>query len=391
MHEGKHAPTGESVRTRGAHHTFRTGAPKTTEVHVARGAIDALAWVDEPLGLDRAARHVLVTDATVGPLHGRRVGRRLASRGFDVVVLVVPDGEGTKSLDGYVRLARRVLELGADERSTLISVGGGVVCNLTGLLAATLFRGVRLVHVPTSLMAQCDAAISHKQAVNGPHGKNLLGAYYAPDLVWVDPDCLATLDPRWRRDGFAEILKHAIAQDSGLLALVEDERGDVEDLDFVTECIERTVGLKCELIACDPTERDRGMVLQYGHTVGHAVEHASGCALGHGEGVAIGMVAAARIAYQLLGTSPALVQRHQVLMRRHRLPSEVDGRLDRSVLIDRVRRGKRCTGDVVWMALVDRPGRIARSDDGRAWPVPLGLVAECLGWAAPEVALCAAR
>ena len=360
--------------------SFRTGAPKTTRVHVGRGAIDQLAHVDAPLGLDPDARHVLITDSRVDVLHGRRLRGILRERGLDVAYVVVPEGEATKSLDQYVALIDRVLELGADERSTMISLGGGVVCNLTGMIAATLFRGVRLVHLPTTLMSQADAAIGHKQAVNGAKGKNLVGAYYAPDLIWVDPNTLQTLEERWVRDGFAEVLKHALAQDPSLLALVSDPAGTLADLDFVTEVIERTVALKCATIDADPLERDQAMVLQYGHTVGHAVEHAAGYALGHGEAVAVGMVAAARVASAVVGAPPELVELHRTLLQRWSLPTAIDPRLDPEVLIDRVRRGKRCTGETVWMALADAPGRLARHADGRAWPVPLELLAELLGW-----------
>ncbi|MBO6937774.1 MAG: iron-containing alcohol dehydrogenase [Deltaproteobacteria bacterium] len=358
--------------------SFRTGAPKTTRVHVARGALGALGHLDAPLGLDPEARHVLVTDERVDRLHGQRLVALLRGRGLDVAYVVVPEGEGSKSLAQYVALVDRVLELGADERTTMISLGGGVVCNLTGMIAATLFRGVRLVHVPTTLMSQADAAIGHKQALNGPRGKNLVGSYYAPDLVWVDPDTLLTLEERWVRDGFAEILKHALAQDEALLACVSQPDATLRDLDFVTECIERTVALKCSTIDADPLERDEAMVLQYGHTVGHAVEHAAGYALGHGESVAIGMVAAARIAADLVGVDT--VDAHRELLHRWALPTEIPRELDPSLLLDRIRRGKRCTGETLWMALVDGPARLARHGRGCAWPVPVDECARILGW-----------
>jgi len=358
--------------------SFRTGAPKTTRVHVARGALGALGHLDAPLGLDPDATHVLVTDERVDRLHGRRLHGLLRGRGLDVAYVVVPEGERSKSLAAYVGLVDRVLELGADERSTMLSLGGGVVCNLTGMIAATLFRGVRLVHLPTTLMAQADAAIGHKQALNGPRGKNLVGSYYAPDLVWVDPDTLLTLEERWVRDGFAEILKHALAQDGALLECVSRPDATLRDLDFVTECIERTVALKCGTIDADPFERDEAMVLQYGHTVGHAVEHGSGYALGHGESVAIGMVAAARLARAIVGVDQ--IEGHRELIARWGLPTEIPDGLDPALLLDRVRRGKRCTGDTVWMALVGGRAELARHGSGAAWPVPIDELARVLRW-----------
>lgn len=351
------------------HFAFTTGEPRRTEVLVRRGSAQALI---EHLDLDPRSRHFVITDSTVDPLHGRRLWSALDDAHGDVRRLVVPDGEPTKSLAGYATIATEVLRQGPDECSTIIAIGGGLVCNLAGMLAATLYRGVPLVHVPTTLMAQCDAAIGHKQAINGPGGKNLLGVYYAPKAIVIDPDLLETL-PRWRMsDGFAEILKHAFAQDAGYLDRLRTAPVGLEDLDFVTECIERNVELKCRLMTLDPSERNQGMVLQYGHTVGHAVEHYSRFALGHGESVAIGMMAAARLAEREGIADRGVVALHHDLITRYGLPTEIPATLDVPGLLARVRAGKRCIGDTAYMALVRRPGELHHHAGQCAIPVSLG-------------------
>lgn len=362
---------------------FMTGHPTRTEVLVRRGASADLAGL---LALDPRSRHFVITDCVVDTLHGKRIADALDQAHGDVVRIVVPDGEPTKSLAGYAALASEVLRLEPDECSTIIAIGGGLVCNLAGMLAATLFRGVRLVHVPTTLMAQCDAAIGHKQAINGPGGKNLLGAYYAPSHIVVDPSLLQTL-PRWRMsDGFAEVLKHAFAQDVELLDWTRE--GSLDDLDFVTQCIERNISLKCALMREDPTERNQGMVLQYGHTVGHAVEHASNYALGHGESVAIGMVAAARLSESLGIAEPGLVELHRQLIRRFDLPTEIPARLSEQAIRRKIRAGKRCIGDTAYMALVARPGVLHQEQGEHARPVPVDVLMSTLeGLVAPEASI----
>lgn len=277
--------------------------------------------------------------------------------------LVVPGGEETKSLEGYAALAREVLARGPDEGSTLIALGGSVIANLVGMVAATLYRGVRLVHLPTTLLAQCDASIGHKQSIDADEGKNLLGAYYAPDAVLVDPDFLKTLPRERRIDGFAEVLKHALAEDDGYLDFVLDPSASIDDLDFVTACIERNVARKCALLERDPTEREEGLVLQYGHTIGHAIEHLSGYTYGHGESVAVGMVFAAELSRSLGHGSDELVELHRALFERYELPTDPPEDLATAALLRTVRAGKRCTGEVATMALLSEPGRLVREGD----------------------------
>lgn len=330
------------------------------------------------LHLGRRSRHFLITDETVGRLHARSVYARLREQCPRLEYIEVPEGEDTKSLAGYQALATAVLQKRPNEESTLIAMGGGMVCNLVGMLAATLFRGVRLVHIPTTLMAQCDAAISHKQAINGPSGKNLLGAYYAPSRILVDPDVLATLEGWQLRDGFAEVIKHALAQDVDYLTRIIDPRATLKDTGFLAECVDRNIRLKCDLMRTDPEERNEAMVLQYGHTLGHAVEHASRFGLGHGESVAIGMMFAAHVSEALGYAGAELLDVHRDVLTRFGLPIQVPADLLTEDLLDRVRAGKRCVDDKVYMALASRPGALHADPTGCAIAVDWQVVENAL-------------
>lgn len=343
-------------------HAFRTGTSHVTEVAVRRGLLRHPTWVDR-IALDPRSRHYLITDRVVDVLHGRRLHMRLREVVPQIEYLVVPEGEAMKSLEGYASLAREVLARGPDEGTTLIALGGGVIASLVGMVAATLYRGVRLVHLPTTLMAQCDASIGHEQSIDADEGKNLLGAYYAPDAVLVDPDLLKTLPRSWRVDGFAEVLKHALVEDDGYLDFVLDPSASIDDLDFVTACIERNITRKCALLERDPSERQEGLALHYGHTIGHAIEHLSDYAYGHGESVAVGMVFAAELSRSLGHASDDLVELHRRLFERYELPTDPPEDLLTAAVLRTVRAGKRCTGDVATMALLSEPGKLVREGE----------------------------
>lgn len=359
-------------------HRFTTGAPRTTDIVVRRGAVrdPVSAGVIPP---ESASSPVFVlTDETVDRLYGEAFVGPLRAAGYAVHKLVMADGEGSKTLANYARLAEQILALGLDERSVLVSLGGGAVCNVCGLLAATLYRGVRLVHVPTTVMAQCDAAISHKQGVNGSRGKNLIGAYYAPIRIIVDVEVLATLDDRAVPDGLAEALKHALAQDPDFLLRLLDHRGDRRDPAFLESVIERNIRLKCDVMARDPQEYREGMVLQYGHTVGHPIEHLSGYTLRHGECVAIGMAVAARVARLLGACDDRTVRIHDTLIAAYGLPTRVPEDIRTADIMEGLKYNKRYLTEGTRMALVTAPGRLWTVDGENAIPVADSVLARAI-------------
>jgi 3-dehydroquinate synthase len=317
----------------------------------------------------------VLTDPTVSRIYGDCFVSALRACAHRVDQVVMPEGEACKSLGYYVGLVEQILESGVDEHSVLISLGGGTVCNICGFAASTLHRGIRLVHVPTTLMAQCDAAIGHKQAVNGSRGKNLIGSYYAPATIVADIDVLGTLDDGLVADGLSEALKHALAQDASYLEALRKYTGDPRDPDFLLEVVRRNIDLKCELMRTDPEERCEGMVLQYGHAVAHALEHVSGHALSHGQSVALGMVASACTARLVGVCNEDLVETHRELIARYGLPTRIPAEISTHDLIEAMRWDKRRLRSGIRMALLAAPARLWTHHGSTAIPIEASTLA----------------
>lgn len=277
--------------------------------------LDAMA---ERLEALNASSFHIVTDRTVARLHAGAFAARLASAGT-VHSWTIDDGEGAKTIATVERLARSMLTAGADRSSVVVAIGGGVVGNVGGLVAALLFRGLRLVHVPTTLIAMADSVASLKQAVNMPHGKNLFGCFHTPTAVLADLSYLLTLPPVQIRSGMCEIIKNALTVADQNLGLVQrllrpDARYETDALEQVVEA-----GLlaKQQVMHDDRRECRAALLFEYGHTLGHAIEHASGGAITHGEAVALGMIAAAEISHEMGHLDARTRDLHYELIRRN--------------------------------------------------------------------------
>lgn len=348
---------------------YRIQTDQRTQMIVQRGIVTAPDQYPIIPASSASSPIFLFTDETVGALYANRFVSRLRRQGYNIHAITLPDGEEAKTISNYVYLVERVLARGVDERSVFISLGGGVVCNVCGFVASTIYRGLELIHIPTTLMAQCDAAISHKQGINGHFGKNMVGAYYSPSKVLVDVEVLQTLTDRQIRDGFAEVIKHAICQDEAFGEFLWTYQGSIRALDFLETVIERNVMLKCDLVKKDPKEQQEAMVLQYGHTAGHPLEHLSGYVLCHGEAVAIGMMMAARVAYLLGACSQKVVDWHLRLLKKFGLPTEIPREIMYPDFIDAMRFNKRYVAEGSQMALVEALGALWCVDGKTAIPV----------------------
>jgi 3-dehydroquinate synthase len=359
-------------------YTFETGKPAETDVFVQRG------FVRQPNSIklipDQSASSPIYvfTDTRVNELYGDDFVGGLKKMGYDVRRVVMAEGEESKTLANYTKLVEHVLAEGIDERSVLISLGGGAVCNVCGFLASTLYRGIQLVHVPTTLMAQCDAAISHKQGVNGARGKNLVGAYYPPINIAVDVEVLATLEDWLIPDGLSEVVKHALGQDQNYLEYLLDFDGDMRDADFLETVVRKNIELKCELMATDPREFREAMVLQYGHTVGHPIEYLSGYDLNHGQSVGIGMMVAAQVSRLLGGCDDQMIDLHRTVIEKYELPTCIPASIDVDDILAMMRFNKRYLTEGTRMALVDGPGTLWSVDDDYAIPVGDGVLREAI-------------
>jgi len=337
-------------------HAFAPPLPAAARIVIGRGLVGR-AGVLPLLGAESASSPMfLFGDETVHGLYGRAFAAALRESGRDVHEIVLPDGEESKTLAGYCYLVERVLARGVDERSLFLSLGGGVVCNVCGFVASTIYRGMDLIHLPTTLMAQCDAAISHKQAINGRQGKNLVGSYHLPRLVAVDVEVLGTLDDRLIRDGLAEAIKHALCQDPAYAAMLLEHAAGCREPDFLEDVVRRNVRLKCALAASDPREKREGTALQYGHAVGHAVEHLSHYELYHGESVALGMMVSARVARLLGACDDGLVDLHRELLERFRLPTLIPQSVRTTDIIVALQHDKSYLVEGPRMPLLAAPG-----------------------------------
>jgi 3-dehydroquinate synthase len=266
---------------------------------------------------------VIVTHPEIPPAYAAAVHHSLEAAGFRVEMAFVPRGEASKSLEGLETLYHRFTSMRLDRRSTVVALGGGVIGDLAGFAAATYLRGLALVQVPTTLLAQVDASVGGKTAIDLPAGKNLVGAFHQPRLVVADVASLATLPERELRSGMAEVVKYGMIADAGLFALLEQqvERVLAAEPEILTSLVVRSCEIKAEVVRQDPNEQGLRAILNYGHTVGHALEAVLGYGvITHGAAVAIGMSVAGRLAVRLGMLSLQAAERQDDLLRRLGLP-----------------------------------------------------------------------
>ena len=287
-------------------------AARSYRILVGRGA---LAAVGPELAQCRVGRKVaLFSDPGILAVHGHVVRDGLRSSGFDVAEILLPEGEQAKTLDVARQGWDRLLEAGCDRTSTVVALGGGAVGDLAGFVAATYMRGINFVQVPTTLLAQVDASIGGKTAIDHPRAKNLIGAFHQPRFVVVDPAALITLPDAQFRSGLAEVIKHGIVLDAGYFADLEHCLPSLlrRDLSTLERVVAGSCRLKAGVVERDEQEAELRHVLNYGHTIGHALEAATRYGRWtHGEAVSLGIVAEAGLA-ERLGLAEADTTQRQV-------------------------------------------------------------------------------
>ena len=318
-----------------------------------------------------AHRYALITDSNVGPLYASRVASQFEKE--SVEVLTIPAGESNKTRDVWARLTDQMLAKGFGRDSAVIALGGGVIGDLAGFVAGTFMRGIPVVQVPTTLVAMVDASIGGKTGVDTQAGKNLVGIFHAPAAVIIDPQTLDTLPLREMRAGFAEIVKHGVIADESYLRLVASRVPEVLSSagglrsDTMLSLIVRSVEIKADIVSRDEREDGLRKTLNFGHTIGHAVELVSGYSLLHGEAVAIGMALEARLAETIgvaqAGTAAAISK----ALSAAGLPTELPPDLDRDALIEAMRMDKKGLSGRTRLALPSRIGAMAAAESG--WTV----------------------
>jgi 3-dehydroquinate synthase len=306
---------------------------------------------------DGAQQAVVVTSSPIHELYGQRVERALEVLGLETHVLQIPDGEVAKSLSTAAYCWRRFAELDVERKDVVVALGGGVVGDTAGFAAATFGRGINILQLPTTLVAQVDSAIGGKTGVNLPEGKNLVGAFHQPFAVVADSQTLLTLPKRQQRSGLGEVVKYGFIADPAILdALERDPSGAQQGRpELMTDVIRRCVAVKAQTVAGD--ERDTGprAVLNYGHTVGHVIETLSQYEqYSHGEAVAIGMVFAARLGERLGISEAGLAARTVDVLQVLGLPTG-GVNLDSDAVWEVMRRDKKARSGVRFI-LCERPG-----------------------------------
>nr|WP_277998812.1 3-dehydroquinate synthase [Moorella sulfitireducens] len=310
--------------------------------------------------LDLAPSCLVVSNAVVAGHYWPTLELGLNAAGFHPHLVLVPDGEEAKTLKVAAELYDAALAAGLERRAAIIALGGGVVGDVAGFAAATWLRGVPFIQIPTTLLAQVDASVGGKVAVNHPRGKNLIGAFYQPAAVIAALDTLATLPPREVRAGLAEVIKYGVIMDAGFFAYLEDHLdGVLQGNEGVLETIVlRSCALKAEIVARDEREGGLRAILNFGHTIGHAVEAATGFATyRHGEAVAMGMIAAARVAVRRGMFSEGETGRLVELLQRAGLPVELPA-LDPAIFREALGHDKKILQGRLRMVLPERLGRV---------------------------------
>ncbi|MFH1651408.1 MAG: 3-dehydroquinate synthase [Chloroflexota bacterium] len=305
---------------------------KSYDIRIGHGALaSADGWLRE---LGFSGRLVIITDDTVRKLYGDRLTADLKSAGREVTLLSVPAGEAQKSLDTAGGLYRQLVEARAERQTPVLALGGGVIGDMAGFVAATYQRGVPLVQVPTTLLAQVDSSIGGKVAVDVGQLKNMAGTFYQPRLVITDTAVLRTLPPNELANGLAEVIKSAAIRDAPFFQYLEENMAKAKKLEehVIEQVVFRTAGIKAAVVSEDETDTGLRNILNFGHTVGHAIEAVSGFAVPHGHAIAVGMTAAARISRRMGLLKEEEAERLLSLIEAAGLPNSLPGMDAKAVL-----------------------------------------------------------
>jgi 3-dehydroquinate synthase len=325
---------------------------------------------DELRRRTNSSRIAIVTDAHLADLHLPALEKSLTGSGFDVIKAVLPAGESHKTLRDCLPVYDAILRRGIDRATPIVGFGGGVVTDMAGFVAATILRGVPLVQMPTTLLAMVDASVGGKTGVNHAVGKNLIGAFYQPTAVLIDPAVLKTLPLRELRGGLAECIKHDIIRDAEGFTRLEREidKALALDVDYLADLVAHNVRIKARVVEADPFEHGERAHLNFGHTFGHAIETVSRYEYSHGESVALGMVAAANLAVELKMLDDPSRKRIVALIEKAGLPARGLA-LALSEVVDAMAFDKKVKSGKLRFVIPDRIGNVVVRDD-----VPIELV-----------------
>jgi 3-dehydroquinate synthase len=342
------------------------------QIYIGFGIFKQLGQLLKQVGVK--GRLVIVTNPVIEKLYGAMLKQDLNNDGFEVNVLNIPEGEEQKSLQNASKLYGELSNCHAERSTPILALGGGVIGDLAGFVAATYLRGVPFVQVPTTLLAQVDSSVGGKVAVDYNKLKNEIGAFYQPKLVLTDIATLRTLPARDIISGLAEIIKHALIWDIGLFDYIEENLNKIKMVDFevIEELIVKAVKIKAEIIEKDEKDLNLRNILNYGHTIGHAIETVSDFKLKHGEAVAVGMLAAGKISNKLGMLSTRELSRIESIIKKAGLPASAP-EFGVDQLVDAMRHDKKVLAGKIRFVLLASIGKATVIDE-----VSLSLVEEVL-------------
>ena len=312
--------------------------------------------------LKLGAKCAVISDSNVAKYHLKPVLKSLKAAGFDAVSIVVPAGEKSKSLTMVEKCHDQLAANRLERKSFIVALGGGVIGDLAGFVAASYLRGIAFVQVPTTLLAQVDSSVGGKTGVNLRAGKNLVGAFYQPKLVLCDLDSLDTLPDREFKAGLAEVIKYGIIYDAPLFARLERDMEKIlrRDAKILTEVVARCCEIKADVVSQDETESGLRAILNFGHTIGHAIEAISGYGKYlHGEAISIGQVSAAKISAAPMGVPSVDVERIEKLFVRAGLPTKIKlNSIQRGKLFAAMRLDKKVSSGEIKFVLAEKIGAV---------------------------------
>lgn len=351
---------------------------KSYDIHIGEGILERIPREVQDVGL--AHRFVIITDSNVEPLYGKRLLQEFRKVGLETEIIAFPAGEKNKNRETKAWIEDRMLELTVGRDSAVIALGGGVVGDIAGFVAATYTRGLPYVQVPTTLVACVDSSIGGKTAVDTPHGKNLIGSFHQPWKVYIDIDTLLTLDQREIREGLAEVIKYGVIRDEELFSFLEKNMDAVfsYDKEALGYIIKRGCEIKAEVVERDERESNLRKILNFGHTIGHAVENLSDYGITHGEAISIGMVAEGKLAAEMGLWSGEELPRLENLIKQAGLPTEVPVDMKVRKIIDTMKLDKKSRGGRIEMALPRRIGRMAERDGNYGLSVDESLIIQVI-------------
>lgn len=329
-------------------------------IHIGEGLLARVPALLQERGVTAKNSLYIITDEHVAPLYLGPLKETLEQAGFRVGASVIAAGEQSKSLPVFDDVMTAAIEAGLDRKSVILALGGGVVGDLAGFVAATYMRGIPFVQIPTTLLAH-DSSVGGKVAINHPLGKNLIGAFHQPLMVIYDTATLKSLPPREIAAGYAEIIKHGLISSETFVAWLEQNARALWQLDseLLAEAIREGCAIKAKVVSADETEQGQRALLNLGHTFGHALEALSDYSqINHGEAIAIGMGLAAEVANRMGLVGPEVIARTKKLLQAYHLPTAWPKQFDPEVVLEVMRRDKKAVGGKITLVLPTAIGRV---------------------------------